>query len=68
MSLPYHIDHFIVLFIVIIQNSQTPLHVASQEGHYSMVDYLIASGADINAVGYVSCITLSISILMIFII
>ena len=41
---------------VAISNNRTPLHVASQEGHRSIVEYLITSNADINAVDNVSCI------------
>ena len=40
----------------IIQNNYTPLHYASREGHCLILEYLITSGADIDAVDNVSCI------------
>ena len=33
----------------------TPLHIASQNGHNSIVESLIKCGADVNAVTKVSC-------------
>ena len=49
----YHCNHDI---LYTIQNNYTALHHASREGHCSIVEYLITSGADINAVSNVSCI------------
>ena len=37
-----------------MQENFTALHHASQEGHCSVVEYLITSGADINVVSNVS--------------
>ena len=38
--------HSIILFTV--QNSTSPLHMASQEGHTEVVEVLLRSGADPN--------------------
>ena len=55
----FTVSHYIIHYVncaVAIQNNRTPLHFASQEGHCSIVEYLITSGADINAVDIVSFI------------
>ena len=49
----YHCNHNL---LYTIQDNVTPLHYASLQGHCSIVEYLITSGADINAVNHVSCI------------
>jgi len=36
------------------QNKNTPLHAAASEGHLSVVEVLIRSHADVNAVNIVS--------------
>ena len=52
----YHYNHYNHNVLYTIQDNETALHYASREGHCSIVKYLISSGADINAVSYVSCI------------
>ena len=49
----YHCNHNL---LYTVQDNVTPLHYASLQGHCSIVEYLITSGADINAVNHVSCI------------
>ena len=39
----------------VVQKLCTPLHDAAQNGHNSVVEYLIRSGANVNAVDNVSC-------------
>ena len=43
------------MFCIIIKNQWTPLHIASQDGHNSVVETLMKYGADVNAVEEVSC-------------
>ena len=65
----FTVSHYIIHYvncIFAIQNNHTPLHFASKNGHCSIVEYLITSGADINAVDIVSCIFISILIMIMF--
>ena len=39
---------------IYFQHRQTPLHIATHQGHVSVVQYLITSGADVEAVDDVS--------------
>ena len=36
------------VYFTILKNEFTPLHVAAQEGHCLVLEYLIACGVDIN--------------------
>ena len=49
---------FLLHFCINVQNQQTPLHVAAQNGHTSMVESLIKCGADVNAVDKVIIIVI----------
>ena len=49
----YHCYHNV---LYTIQDNYTALHDASLQGHCSIVEYLITSGADINSVSNVSFI------------
>ena len=42
------------VFSVFIQNRDTPLHLASKEGHCELVEILTKSGADTTVVNKVS--------------
>ena len=41
-------------FPVIVQWRQTPLYMASESGHYKVVEVLITAGADVNLADIVS--------------
>ena len=45
---------FYTMYDLFIQHKGTPLHIAAQKGHVSIVQYLITSGANVNAVDHVS--------------
>ena len=45
---------------MMLQLQATPLHYAAGNGHGSVVEYLITSGADFNAVNNVSCLVMGI--------
>ena len=40
---------------MMLQLQATPLHYAAENGRDSVLEYLITSGADVNAVDNVSC-------------
>ena len=42
------------MFHITIQNQCTPLYIAAQKGHSSVVEMLIKCGADVNTVEMVS--------------
>ena len=46
-----------ICFSVIVQEGQTPLHKASEEGYYKVVEVLLTAGADVNFADKVSCIS-----------
>ena len=51
-----YLSPYIIRFcIIIIKGQWTPLHIASQDGHNSVVETLMKYGADVNAVEEVSC-------------
>ena len=41
------------MYYFTVQDKFTPLHIAAQEGHYSIVECLITSGTDVNIVSNV---------------
>ena len=45
--LPLYVKHSITMFA---QEKETPLHIAAREGHVSIVEALIESKVDLNAV------------------
>ena len=51
-----YLSVFIVLYYnnIYFQYKRTSLHIAAREGHFSVVQYLITSGADVEAVNDVS--------------
>ena len=51
-----YLSVFIILYYINIyfQHKQTPLHIAAPRGHVSVVQCLITSGADVEAVDDVS--------------
>ena len=54
-ELSVYITHPVILFWITIQDQCTPLHIASHNGHSSIVEVLIKAEADVNAVAVVSC-------------
>lgn len=42
-------DNYAYIIFTTIKNGRTPLHYACSHGLYETVEYLIESGADINA-------------------
>ena len=51
-----YLSVFTILFYnkIYFQNKRTPLHIAAYQGYVSVVDCLITSGADVEAVDNVS--------------
>ena len=49
-----YLYYYTIIIIIYFQDKQTPLHIAAQQGHVSVVQCLITSGADLEAVDDVS--------------
>ena len=47
-------NYMLRLISIFLQNRDTPLHLASREGHYELVEILIKSGAVTTVVNKVS--------------
>ena len=45
---------------MILQLQATPLHYAAENGHSLVLEHLISSGADFNAVDNVTCLVMGI--------
>ena len=53
--LPLHLPSFYIsIYVDILQNDRTALHIASEKGHTSTVQVLLASGAPVDLTDNVS--------------